>query len=453
MGKYFGTDGARGVANVELTAELAYKIGVASAWVLTRDFKHRACFFIGRDTRISGGMLEAALEAGICAAGVDVVSLGVLPTPAVALLTATHTVNAGFVISASHNPFEHNGIKIFGSRGYKLTDEQEEEIERFIENPPQEAMVSGAELGRITHLELSAEVEYTDHIIKCAPGRIEGMRIVIDCANGAASATAGRIFGALGAEVTLIHHSPNGVNINERCGSTHMEDLCARVTEGGYDMGVAFDGDADRCLLVDEKGRVIDGDCILALLAEKMHAEGALQGGVSATVMSNLGLRAFCRERGIEVGCTKVGDRYVLEEMQQKGWNLGGEQSGHVILSDYATTGDGELTAAHFLCMLSASGKKASELRDRVAIYPQVTLNVKAPNSVKKQVAGLPAVREVAAQIEAAFGSDGRILIRPSGTEALVRVMVEGRDAQQVTQWAQKAASVIEQAVAGISCE
>ncbi len=213
-------------------------------------------------------------------------------------------------------------------------------------------------------------------------------------------------------------------------------------------MGVAFDGDADRCLLVDEKGRVIDGDCIMALLAAQLHSTGALRGGVSATVMSNLGLRAFCRERGIEVGCTKVGDRYVLEEMLQKGWNLGGEQSGHVILSDYATTGDGQLTAAHFLCMVSASGKKASELRDQVTVFPQVTVNVPAPNDVKKKVADLPAVRDVAAQIEAAFGSEGRILIRPSGTEALVRVMVEGRDEKQVSDWAKKTAAVIKQAVA-----
>lgn len=448
MGKYFGTDGARGVANVELTAELAYRIGVAAAWVLTRGLQHRPCFFIGRDTRISGNMLEAALEAGICAAGVDVVSLGVLPTPAVAYLTSVHQTDAGFVISASHNPFEHNGIKIFGSRGYKLSDGQEEQIEHYIDNPPAEAMATGAELGRITHLELSAEVEYTNHIIKSAPGRIEGMRIILDCANGAASQTAERIFSALGADATLIHHSPNGVNINEGCGSTHMDDLCARVVAGGYDLGAAFDGDADRCLLVDERGRVIDGDCVLALLADKMHCAGSLRGGVSATIMSNLGLRSFCRERGIEVGCTKVGDRYVLEEMLEKGWNLGGEQSGHVILSDHATTGDGQLTAAHFLCMVAESGKKASELRDLVPSFPQVTVNVPAPNSVKKQVADLPAVREVAAQIEKAFGADGRILIRPSGTEALVRVMVEGRDEEQVRTWVQRAADVIRQAVA-----
>lgn len=448
MGKYFGTDGARGVANVELTAELAYRIGVAAAWVLTRGLQHRPCFFIGRDTRISGNMLEAALEAGICAAGVDVVSLGVLPTPAVAYLTSVHQTDAGFVISASHNPFEHNGIKIFGSRGYKLSDEQEEQIEHYIDNPPAEAMATGAELGRITHLELSAEVEYTNHIIKSAPGRIEGMRVILDCANGAASQTAERIFSALGADVTLIHHSPNGVNINEGCGSTHMDDLCARVVAGGYDLGAAFDGDADRCLLVDERGRVIDGDCVLALLADKMHCAGSLRGGVSATVMSNLGLRSFCRERGIEVGCTKVGDRYVLEEMLEKGWNLGGEQSGHVILSDHATTGDGQLTAAHFLCMVAESGKKASELCDLVPSFPQVTVNVPAPNGVKKQVADLPAVREVAVQIEEAFGADGRILIRPSGTEALVRVMVEGRDEEQVRTWVQRAADVIRQAVA-----
>lgn len=447
MGKYFGTDGARGVANVELTAQLAYHIGVASAWVLTRGLRHRPCFFIGRDTRISGGMLEAALEAGICAAGVDVVSLGVLPTPAVAMLTATHAVDAGFVISASHNPFEHNGIKIFGSRGFKLTDEQEALIERFIDEPPAQAMASGEKLGRITNLELSAEIEYTDHIIKSAPGRIEGMHLVIDCANGASSLTAGRIFGALGAEVTLIHNEPNGININERCGSTHMEDLCRRVTEGGFDMGVAFDGDADRCLMVDELGRVVDGDRILALLADAMHRAGTLRGGVSATVMSNLGLRAFCRERGIEVGCTRVGDRYVLEEMQQKGWNLGGEQSGHVILSDHATTGDGQLTAAHMLCLVKHSGRKASELCDEVPIFPQVTVNVPVPNSVKKQVADMEAVQRVAEEIEKDFGAQGRVLIRPSGTEALVRVMVEGPEPAQVKAWAAKAAEVIRQTV------
>ena len=450
MGKYFGTDGARGVANVELTAELAYRIGVAAAYVLTRGLRHRPCFFIGRDTRISGNMLEAALEAGICAAGADVVSLGVLPTPAVAYLTSEHQADAGFVISASHNPFEHNGIKIFGSRGYKLKDEQEDQIERCMDDLPAGALATGAGLGRVTNLELSAEEEYADHIVKSAPGRIDGMRVLLDCANGAASQTAGRIFGALGADVTLIHHSPNGVNINEGCGSTHMGDLCAQVQAGRYDIGAAFDGDADRCLLVDEKGRVIDGDCVLALLADKMRREGTLHGGVSATVMSNLGLRSFCRERGIEVGCTKVGDRYVLEEMLEKGWNLGGEQSGHVILSDYATTGDGQLTAAHFLCMAAQSGKKASELRDMVPSFPQVTVNVPAPNSVKKQVAGLPAVRAVAQQIEQAFGADGRILIRPSGTEALVRVMVEGRDEEQVRAWAETAAGVIKQAVAAL---
>lgn len=450
MGKYFGTDGARGVANVELTAALAYKIGVAAAWVLTRELKHRACFFIGRDTRISGNMLEAALQAGICAAGVDVVSLGVLPTPAVALLTATHSVDAGFVISASHNPFEHNGIKIFGSAGYKLTDAQEESIEHFIDNPPAEAMATGEKLGRVTHLELSAEAEYADHIIKSAPGRLDGLRIVLDCSNGAASTTAERIFTALGADCTVIHHAPNGVNINDGCGSTHMDSLCAAVAQGGYDIGAAFDGDADRCLLADEKGQIIDGDRILALLAENMQKEGTLKGGVSATVMSNLGLRAYCRERGIEVGCAKVGDRYVLEEMRQKGWNIGGEQSGHVILSDFATTGDGQLTAVHFLSMLKKSGKKASQLCAAVPVYPQVTINVKAPNSVKKQVTALPAVQEVIARIEAHFGSEGRILIRPSGTEALVRVMVEGRDQEEVARWAKEAAGVIETAVAAL---
>ena len=304
--------------------------------------------------------------------------------------------------------------------------------------------------GYIPVYRLSAEAEYTDHIIKSAPGRLDGLRIVLDCSNGAASTTAERIFTALGAACTVIHHEPNGVNINDGCGSTHMDSLCRAVTEGGYDIGAAFDGDADRCLLADEKGQVIDGDRILALLAEDMQKQGALKGGVSATVMSNLGLRSYCRERGIEVGCAKVGDRYVLEEMRQKGWNIGGEQSGHVILSDYATTGDGQLTAVHFLCMLKKSGRKASELCAAVPVYPQVTVNVKAPNSVKRQVTELPAVRDVIARIEAHFGSEGRILIRPSGTEALVRVMVEGRDQNDVAHWAREAAGVIEAAVAAL---
>ena len=444
MGKYFGTDGIRGVVNRELDCLLAYKAGFAAATVLTRALSHRAKIFIGRDTRISGEMLEAALAAGICAAGADAVLLGVIPTPAVAFLTLAHHADAGVVISASHNPFEHNGIKIFGGNGCKLSDELEAQVEALIDDPSDAALATDGAIGRILREEKSACEEYASHVA-AAVGPLDGLRIAVDCANGAASATAPHIFEKLGAHCDFLFCQPDGVNINTGCGSTHLEALCQTVSQGQYDLGVAFDGDADRCLLVDEQGQVIDGDQIMGVLALDMQRRGALKGGVVATVLSNLGLKTFLKAHGIAMAATKVGDRFVLEQMQLDGWNIGGEQSGHVILTDHATTGDGELTAVTFLQVLKQSGKKASELAGQIEKFPQVMINVPVPNDQKKTVGDLPEVQAVGQEIAALFGEKGRILIRPSGTEALVRVMVEGQEEALVRQMAQKAAGVIRQ--------
>lgn len=443
MGKYFGTDGIRGVANVELDAGLAYRAGFAAATVLTKNLNRRAKIYIGRDTRISGDMLEAALSAGICAAGADAALLGVVPTPAVSYLTTAHGADAGIVISASHNPFEHNGIKIFGGQGRKLSDQLEEEVEGLIDDFGQCKPATGPAVGRILRIQQSACREYVEHVAQ-AVGSLAGLRIAADCANGAASQTAPEIFRLLEADCDFFFCQPDGININTGCGSTHLEALSQKVKEGGYDIGVAFDGDADRCLIVDETGRVVDGDQIMGVIAADMKEKGTLKGGLVATVMSNLGLHAFLKEKGVEIATTKVGDRFVLERMLQDGWNIGGEQSGHVILSDYAATGDGELTAATFLQILKRSGKTVSQLAGEIQKYPQKTVNVPVPNDQKKTVSQQPAVQAVEQEIARLFGQDGRILIRPSGTEALVRVMVEGKDAELVEQMAQKAAKVIE---------
>ena len=432
MGKYFGTDGVRGVANVELTAPMAYDIGAALAFSLSRRLGRKPRVCIGRDTRISGDMLECALAAGITACGGDVWLLGVMPTPAVAWLSREEQMDAGVVISASHNPFEHNGIKIFAGSGYKLDDDQEAEIEALMDHLPQEALRRDGALGRVVDSRAEGNARYAAYLRSLVQPREDGMKILIDCANGAASHTAREIFGAIGARCDFMACDPDGVNINNGCGSTHMEALRDAVREGGYDLGVAFDGDADRCLLCDEQGKMIDGDDILALLAVYMQQKGTLKGGVVATILSNMGLAAYLRPYGIDVCAVGVGDRHVLEEMRRSGRNIGGEQSGHVILSDCATTGDGQLTALQFISMLREKGCRASELTAGIYHYPQIMRNVPAPNSIKKQVAGLPAIRTLSEEITAAFGGEGRVVIRPSGTEALVRVMVEGSDPEKV---------------------
>lgn len=445
--KYFGTDGIRGKANEELDAALAYRTGVALGTVLRQELNRKPLVYIGRDTRISGGMLEAALTAGLCTAGADVTSLGVMPTPAVAYLTASREeADAGIVISASHNPFADNGIKIFGGQGYKLTDAEEEQIEGYIDTPPAQKM-TGEALGAVRSFDGDPVEEYVRHVAETAHCRLNGMRIVVDCANGASSATAEALFRIMGADAVMLHQSPDGVNINEHCGSTHMDALQEAVRRGNFAAGVAFDGDADRCLMVDETGEIIDGDHIIGLLAADMKRHGKLHGGVVGTILTNLGLHEYLKQQSIPILCTKVGDRYVLETMRKEGWNIGGEQSGHVILSDYATTGDGQLTAVQFLCALKSSGCKASELNGRIESFPQVAINVPVSNSLKHQVAGLPAVEQVGKEITAFFGGAGRVVIRPSGTEPKVRVMVEGRDAAQVQQQAEYAAQVVKNAV------
>lgn len=447
MGKYFGTDGIRGVVNVELDAHLAFKVGRAVAYALSQQTKHRTKILIGKDTRISSDMLEAALIAGICSSGTDVESLGVIPTPAVAHLTIKHKADAGIVISASHNPYEHNGIKIFAGNGYKLSDELEARIEEYIDHVENLPCATHADIGRVLKSEIDPIEEYTDHIAETICGDLSGLRVVVDCANGASSATASRLFRKLNLDASIRYYEPDGCNINARCGSTHLEALQELVRKDGYDVGIAFDGDADRCLIVDDKGEVLDGDRIMAVCAAELKKQHKLRGNAFvATILSNMGLHAYARERGMEIVCSDVGDRYVLEKMLQNGYILGGEQSGHVIFLEYATTGDGELTAVQFLKMLKDSGKRASEIASEVVPWPQIMINVPVPTALKYSLSERPEVMEAIEKEKKTLG-EGRILVRPSGTEPLVRVMVEGMDKTCVHNAAEAVAKVIESIV------
>ena len=430
MGKLFGTDGIRGVVGENLTADLAFRTGQAIASVLEEETGRRPLVVIGKDTRISSDMLESALMAGICDLGGDVMPVGTIPTPAVAYLTMQEKADAGIVISASHNPYEHNGIKVFSGQGYKLSDALEERIEAKILSDAPMKHRTREKIGRRHHGMRQMKRDYIDFVASTIESDLAGLKILCDCANGAASATAPELFGRFKAHTDFIHTQPDGVNINNRCGSTHLEDLSAQVTAGGYDIGVAFDGDADRCLLVDETGGVIDGDKVLAVCALDMKRRGKLQGNtLVATVMSNLGLHEFCRNSGIDLICTDVGDRNVLEKMLEKDFRIGGEQSGHTIFTDVETTGDGEVTALQFLQVLCRSGKRASELASVCAAYPQVLVNVEVPHSggVKEKIMASAALAEAVKREEAALGNEGRVLVRPSGTEALIRVMVEAK--------------------------
>ena len=444
MGKYFGTDGIRGVVNVELDGHLAFKVGRAVAYALSQQSNHRAKILIGKDTRISSDMLEAALTAGICSSGADVESLGVIPTPAVAHLTIKHMADAGIVISASHNPYEHNGIKIFAGSGYKLSDELEARIEEYIDHVDDLPRATHDKIGRVLPLEMDPVEEYTDYLAETIPGDLSGLRVAVDCANGASSATASTLFRKLNMDATIRYYEPDGCNINAHCGSTHLEALQKLVKEGGFDVGVAFDGDADRCLIVDDKGEVLDGDRIMAVCAAELKKQNKLRGNAFvATILSNMGLHAYAREKGMEIVCANVGDRYVLEKMLENGYILGGEQSGHVIFLEYATTGDGELTAVQFLKMLKDSGKRASEIAAEVVPWPQVMINVTVPTALKYSLAERQEVQDAIAKEEKTLG-EGRILVRPSGTEPLVRVMVEGVNKDQVYGAAESVAQVIE---------
>ena len=447
MGKLFGTDGIRGIVGENLTAELAFRVGQAVTMVLKEKKGSAPLITIGMDTRISSDMLESALISGITSVGGDVMPLGVIPTPAVAYLTVKVEADAGVVISASHNPFKHNGIKVFNGQGYKLSDVLEEQVEQKILSGDPMPIEKGSGIGKRIHGMKNLKYEYIKHLQSTVTDDLAGLRILVDCANGAAAATAPDLFSSFEIEADFIHRKPNGVNINDHCGSTHLDSLAAMVTAGGYDLGVAFDGDADRCLMIDEKGNLIDGDKTMAVCGLHMRDEGTLTGrAIVGTVMSNLGLHEFCNKNNIRLICTPVGDRNVLEKMLEFGYRIGGEQSGHTIFTDFATTGDGQLTALQFLQILRRSGKKASELASICPSYPQVLINVKLENrpGLKEAVMASPELAEAIRKEEESLGGDGRVLVRASGTEPLIRVMVEAKTQEQAADCAERLAAFVQ---------
>ncbi len=448
MGRMFGTDGVRGVANEELTPLLAMQLGQAGAYVLSRENNHKPTIMVGCDTRLSGDMLANALMAGACSVGANVVYLGILPTPAVAYLTNKYKVDAGVVISASHNPMEFNGIKFFDGSGYKLPDALEDEIEALIKsNMAGISMPIGTGIGKIKY-RTDAREEYINHDIKCVDVDLSGIKMVVDCAEGASSYTAVEAMQQLGATVIPIHNNPDGTNINAGCGSTHMDELRARVMAEKADIGVAFDGDADRFLAVDEKGNKIDGDQIMAIVGKHMKEKGQLKKNtIVATIMSNLGFFKMGEREHIRIDQTKVGDRYVLEHMKEIGANLGGEQSGHVIFLDENTTGDGLLTALHLLQVMVETKKPLSELSQVMTVMPQALENATVPNHKKEAYLDYPEIRDAIDQLEKEFAGNGRVLIRPSGTEPLVRVMIEGSDLEKITKEAKSLAALIQKTV------
>ena len=448
MGRMFGTDGVRGVANEELTPLLAMQLGQAGAYVLSRENNHKPTIMVGCDTRLSGDMLANALMAGACSVGANVVYLGILPTPAVAYLTNKYKVDAGVVISASHNPMEFNGIKFFDGSGYKLPDALEDEIEALIKsNMAGISMPIGTGIGKIKY-RTDAREEYINHDIKCVDVDLSGIKMVVDCAEGASSHTAVEAMQQLGATVIPIHNNPDGTNINAGCGSTHMDELRARVMAEKADIGVAFDGDADRFLAVDEKGNKIDGDQIMAIVGKHMKEKGQLKKNtIVATIMSNLGFFKMGEREHIRIDQTRVGDRYVLEHMKEIGANLGGEQSGHVIFLDENTTGDGLLTALHLLQVMVETKKPLSELSQVMTVMPQALENATVPNHKKEAYLDYPEIRDAIDQLEKEFAGNGRVLIRPSGTEPLVRVMIEGSDLEKITKEAKNLAALIQKTV------
>ena len=451
MGRLFGTDGARGVANTELTVDLAVSIGMAAAMVLTENnnSKHPK-ILIGKDTRLSSDMLEGALIAGLCSVGADVVLLGVVPTPTVAYLVKKYNADAGIMISASHNPFEFNGIKIFSSSGYKLPDAMEAEIESIVldhSRPYPQPVGDG--LGKVSYADSAVE-DYISHVAGTISERLDGMRVAIDCSNGSSSRTAQELFTRLGAECHMLADKPDGTNINKDCGSTHMENLQSYVRENKLDLGIAFDGDADRCLACDENGEFIDGDFIMAICAKDLSSRGMLSKNTAVgTVMSNLGFQRFCKNNGMTFVGTNVGDRYVLETMLKEGYNFGGEQSGHVIFLDHATTGDGQLTAIQLLGILKRRDAKLSDIATLMTHYPQVLINVRVTAEGKKSFAENEEISGKIREVSEILGDSGRILVRLSGTEPLVRVMLEGTDLDEIQRLGQETADLIRDRIGG----
>lgn len=442
MGKYFGTDGVRGIANKELTAEMAYQIGRCGGYVLAGQVP-KPKVVIGMDTRISGVMLESALVAGMLSIGADVIRLGVVTTPAVAYLTRLLKADAGVMISASHNPVEDNGIKFFGSDGFKLSDETELRIEELMDKEVDELpRPIGGGLGTVT-VDNESKFNYLAHLKTTIGTSFEGLKIVLDCANGAAYELAPKLFRELGAEIHTIGAEPNGLNINDHCGSTHPEKLKEEVIRLGADLGLAFDGDADRLIAIDEKGEEVDGDYILCICGDAMNRAGKLKDStIVSTVMSNFGFYKATAKLALNTQQTAVGDRYVMAEMIRGGYNLGGEQSGHVIFLDYNTTGDGILTAIQLVDTMKAAGKPLSELKKVMKQYPQVLVNVRVQD--KSRFAGNTAIEEAIASVERQLGDNGRVLVRPSGTESLIRVMAEGPEKAELEQLVAQIASVVE---------
>ncbi len=445
MGKLFGTDGVRGIANTELTAELAYQLGRAGAYILTGG-KKKAKIVIGRDTRISGDMLEAALVAGILSTGSDALCVGIVPTPAVSYLTRHYSADAGVVISASHNPVEYNGIKFFDKDGFKLPDEVEDQIEEIIHNGGAiDLHPTGGNLGRKVEID-DAIKQYSSFLKSTIGVDLRGLKIAVDCANGAAYVAAPSILSGLGAELKIIHHKPDGLNINLNCGSTHLGDLQKLVQDWGADVGLAFDGDADRLIAVDEKGHLVDGDKILTICGCSLNEKGLLpHHTVVATVMSNIGLDIALKKCGCKAVKTNVGDRYVLEKMKEEGYMLGGEQSGHIIFLQHNTTGDGLLSALQLLAVMKEKEQSLSKLAGIMTNYPQVLVNAKVNNAKKYKYMEDEVIAKEIAKLEELMDGEGRVLIRPSGTEPLVRVMLEGENESQLKELAQELAKIIEE--------
>lgn len=444
MGRLFGTDGVRGVANTELTCEMAMSIGRAAAMVLTDSDHRHPKILIGKDTRASSDMLESAITAGLCSVGANVVQLGVIPTPAVAYLVGKYKADAGIMLTASHNPCEFNGIKIFSGDGYKLADALEEQIEAIVLDRTQipQCPIAG-NVGSVSSAQNTVR-DYIDHIKSTVPFSLDDMKVAIDCANGSACRTAEKLFTELGAQCFMLADNPNGVNVNDNCGSTHMEGLMSYVKEHHLDAGIAFDGDADRCLAVDEKGQLVDGDFLMAICAADLKSRGKLaKNAVVGTIMTNMGFNRFCDDNEIRFAATKVGDRYVLEEMLQEGYNFGGEQSGHIIFHDFSTTGDGQLTAAQLLCVVHRRQAQLSSLATLMTRYPQVMVNVVVSPEGKLRFYTDSDVKEAIEKAKAKLGGNGRIVVRPSGTEPLLRVMIEGEDPEYINALANSVADTV----------
>lgn len=442
MTKLFGTDGVRGIVPAELSCELAFSIGKAAATVLSRS-SASPLFLLAKDSRASGDSLEEALQQGIQSVGGRALSLGILPTPAVAYLVKKHRADAGIMISASHNPAEYNGIKIFDSNGFKLSDDIENDIEFLMQQPQQMKTATDTSLGAVFP-SIDGFSEYLSFLESTISQTLNGMKIALDCANGATSRLAETLFSRLGATVFPIGNQPNGTNINRDCGSTHPETICRHTVEHRADLGITFDGDGDRVLFCDHQGNLIDGDRILSVLGTSMKEKGRLQKDtIVCTVMSNLGLFLFCQEQNIHTATTKVGDRYVLEEMIKNGYNLGGEQSGHIILSDYSTTGDGLLTALQVLAVLQEKKLPLSQVASAMKTLPQVLVNVRVTNEAKDSVLQNNRLTQLVTKITEKLGKKGRVLIRPSGTEPLIRVMIEGENQQEIQQDATAIATLI----------